>query len=460
MSINFSHFEIGRRTLNASQMGINLTGQNIANVNTPGYSRRRMQVAETMSMSPQGLSIGTGVRIVGTEAFRDNFLQSRIQTETGIAGRLTSRRDSLAPVEVALQGSETGGLQNALSSFFGGFRDLEANPTSVPLRALVVQKGATLANSFQSTRARLDSLRTSTDAQLYTAVDRVNNLTQKVADLNGQINTAEGTGGDASHLRDQRNQFVTEIAGLTGARAVENTDGMVTLTIGEGRSLVSGTRAFSLEAGNTPPLGLATVTLDGDPAIFDEGTIAGLKDAVSVISTQISDLDSLAAAVVQRVNDLHTSGTDLDGLPGMKFFNDTPPVTAANMSVNSMLVTNPRHIVASPIVQPGQNGTIAGEIASLLTDPTTTAGSRTGSFSSIFGSMVSGVGEQISSADNGLQTQAAILAQATAQRDAVSGVSLDEEAINLLQYQKAFEAATRFIRIADEMTQMILSLGE
>jgi flagellar hook-associated protein 1 FlgK len=95
-----------------------------------------------------------------------------------------------------------------------------------------------------------------------------------------------------------------------------------------------------------------------------------------------------------------------------------------------------------------------------LTDAGSSAGSRTGSFSSIFGSMVAEAGEKVRSADNGLQTQAAIISQAVAQRDAISGVSLDEEAINLLQYQRAYEAAARFIRVADEMTQTILSLAQ
>lgn len=460
MSINFSPFEIGRRALNASQMGINIAGQNIANVNTPGYSRRRMQIAETAERNAQGISVGSGVRITGIEAFRDNFIQSRIQAETGIAGRLTARRDSLAPVESALQGGESGGLQNALNAFFGAFRDLESNPTSVPLRAVVAQKGANLANTFHATRTRLDDLRTATDAQVYAAVDSINGLSKKVADLNVQISSAESTGGDASALRDQRSELVTQLSGLTGAHAVENSDGMVTLTIGEGRPIVSGEKAFTLAANGTPPSGLASITLQGDPAIFDEGTIAGLNDAITTISSQISDLDSLAASLVQRVNSLHTSGTDLDGVPGLNFFNDTPAVTAANISVNATIITNPRQVVASPLAQPGQSGTVAGEIAGLLTDQNTTAGARTGSFSSIFGSMLGDVGQQINTADNGLQTQAAIIAQATAQRDAVSGVSLDEEAINLLQYQKAFEAATRFLKIADEMTQMILSLGE
>lgn len=460
MSINFSAFEIGRRALNANQYGINITGQNIANVNTPGYSRRRVQLAEAQPINVNGYLVGTGVNIAGVHSFRNNFIQSRIQTELGIAGRLTAQRDSLAPVESALQGSENGGLQNALSSFFGAFRDLEANPNSVPLRSIVAQKGTALANAFQSTRSKLDDIRRGTDEQLRSTVEQVNGLTQKVADLNNKIRSAESTGGDASMLRDQRGELVNQISELTGARSTENSDGTINLTIGEGRPLVSGDVSFSLAANNAPPLGLAAITINGQPAIFNDGTIAGLQDAISHTTSQIDSLDGLAAAVVQRVNDLHASGTDLDGNAGTNFFNNTPPVTAANISVNTAIIGNPRLVVASPLTQPGQTGTVAGEIANLLTDPNTTVGSRTGSFSSIFGSMLTEAGEQINAADNGLQTQAAIIAQATAQRDAVSGVSLDEEAINLLQYQKAFEAAARFLKVADEMTQTILSLAQ
>lgn len=460
MSINFSSFEIGRRALNASQLGINIAGQNIANVNTPGYSRRGVQLAESSLTNINGFSVGTGVTVAGVQTFRNNFIQSRIQTETGIAGQLTARRDALAPVELALQGSENGGLQNAMSSFFGAFRDLEANPNSAPLRSLVAQKGANLANTFQTTRTRLDEIRRGTDEEIRSTVDQVNTLAQRVGDLNDQIRSAEAAGGDASALRDQRGETVNRLSELTGAHSTENSDGTVTLTIGEGRPLVSGSTVFTLEATSAPPLGLATITIDGQPAVFNEGKIAGLNRAITETTSQIDALDGLAAVVVQRVNDLHTSGTDLDGNAGTNFFNNTAPVTAANISINAAIITNPRLVVASPLTQPGQTGTVAGEIANLLTDPNTTVGTRTGSFSSIFGSMVAEVGEQISQADNGLQTQAAILSQAFAQRDSVSGVSLDEEAINLLQYQKAFEAAARFIKVADEMTQMILSLAQ
>jgi flagellar hook-associated protein 1 FlgK len=460
MSINFSASEIGRRALNANQLGLNITGQNISNVNTPGYTRQRLQLTESATANINGHNIGTGVSVAGVQNFRDRFIESRLQTETGISGRLAARRDALAPVETALQGSENGGLQNAISGFFGSFRDLEANPNSVPMRALAVQKGQNLASSFQSTRARLDEIRQGTDGQVRSAVDKVNSISEKIANLNGQIRLAESTGGKAEALRDQRGEFVNKISELTGARSIENSDGTVTVTIGEGRALVMGDKASLLSAENQPPLGLSAITLDGEPAVFNEGVIRGLQEAITETTAQIDSLDALAASVVQRVNVLHAAGTDLDGNPGRNFFNNSVPVTAANISLNPAIAGNPRLIVASPVAQPGQNGTVAGQIADLLTDTSSTAGTRTGSFNSIFGSMVAEAGEKVQFADNGLQTQSAIIAQVTAQRNAVSGVSLDEEAINLMQYQRAYEAAARFIRVADEMTQTILSLAQ
>lgn len=460
MSINFSAFEIGRRALNANQFGISLTGQNIANINTPGYSRRRAQLAETTTIDVNGKQFGTGVSVVGIQSFRNNLIQSRIQTEKGVAGKLTAYRDSLAPVEVALNSSESGGLQNSISSFFGAFRDLDANPNSLSLRAVATQRGTNLASAFQSTRSKLDAIRTDVDGQLRSSVDQVNTLSEHIAKLNSDIRTAESSGGDASALRDQRGELINDISELAGVRQTQNADGTVNLTIGEGSPLVTGDRAFQLQAVTTPPLGFATITLEGQPAILEEGKILGYQQAIDEVNSQLDKLDNLAAAVVQRVNTLHTSGTDLDGNAGGKFFSDSPAVTAANISLDPLVKANPRLVVASALPQPGANGTVAGEIANLMTDPTTTVGSETGSFSSIYGSMLSDTGEKLNSAESNLQTQAAIISQATAQRDSVSGVSLDEEAINLLQYQKAFEAAARFIKVADEMTQTILSLAQ
>ncbi|MCW5960187.1 MAG: flagellar hook-associated protein FlgK [Pyrinomonadaceae bacterium] len=460
MSINFSLFEIGRTALNANQLGISVTGQNIANVNTPGYSRQRVNLAENTPQQFGRFAVGTGVSIQGVQSFRDRFIQSRIQTETGIAGRLNAERDALYPVESALQGSENGGLQSALTNFFGAFRDLEANPNSTALRGIVAQKGSNLAAAFQSTRGRLDQIRRGTDAELRNTAESVNNLTPQIAEFNKQIKQIESVGGNASSLIDQRTELINRVSELTGARSTDNLDGTISLTIGEGRALVAGANAFQLEVQSTPPLGLTSISLGGDPAIFDEGKIKGLQNALSFTSGQIDSLDALAASVAARVNAIHSSGTDLDGNPGISFFDDSAPVTAANFAVNFAIINDPRLVVASPLTQPGQTGTVAGEIANLLTDAGNTVGTRTGSFNSIFGSMVSEAGERVRLADDGLTTQGVILSQAIAQRDSVSGVSLDEEAINLMQYQRAFEAAARFLRVADEMTQTILSLAQ
>ena len=129
MSINFSAFEIGRRALNANQLGIEVTGQNIANVNTPGYTRRRVELVESAYQGIHGFTLGTGVSIAGVHSFRDIFIQSRIQTETGIAGRLTAERDALAPVETALQGSESGGLQSSINALDRAPRTISTRPS-------------------------------------------------------------------------------------------------------------------------------------------------------------------------------------------------------------------------------------------------------------------------------------------------------------------------------------------
>jgi flagellar hook-associated protein 1 FlgK len=459
MSINFSAFEIGRRALQANQFGISVTGQNIANVNTYGYTRQSAQFNEAAPTQFGRYAIGNGVTISGVQSFRNQFIESRLQVETGISGRLAARRDPLSAVETTLQGTDSSGLQNAMNNFFGAYRDLEANPNSLALRAAVTQQGAALANAFHSTRSRLDDIRRGTDEQVRSTVGQVNEMTGRVASLNAQIRQAEGAGGNASSLRDQRGVIVSQLAEMTGARSIENSDGTVTLTIGEGRPLVTGDQAKQLGVSDTPPLGLAAITLDGDTAVFDEGSIRGLQDAIASAGAQIDSLDGLAAQVVGRVNNLHSSGTDLDGAAGTNFFSATGPVTAANISVNAVVAGNPRLVVASPLVTPGATGTVAGEIANLLTDPNTTVGLRTGSFSSIFSSMLTDAGTQVRSADDDLETQAAIMSQLSAQRDSVSGVSLDEEAINLLQYQKAYDAAARFLKVADEMTQTILSLA-
>lgn len=468
MGVNFSVFEIGRRALRAAQTGVNVTSHNIANVNTPGYSRQTVQLSASPPdtgygwLQGTGINIGTGVNVDGIKGHRDQFIATRLQTETSINGRLTAERETLIPVEAALNETDRGGIGTALKNFFGAFRDLEANPASTAVRTAIVEKGKALTSAFHSTRARLVEIRGQADQEVRATVNTVNDLAEKVADLNKQIRIAENNGITSSDLVDQRAEHINQIAELTGARSTTNADGTITLTLGDGQALVYGDQAAKLTATDTPPDGLAALSIDGQSVVIGDGKLRGLQNAIGGIGGQIQTLDDLAASVAGRVNTLHATGADLNGNAGGAFF-ATPAsgtVTAENIDLAAAIKANPNRVVAAASGAGGGDGSIARGLAELLSDTTSVVGSTTGSYANIFAALVSSAGAAVKTADDELATQAAILAQTQAQRDSVSGVSLDEEAISLLQYQKAYEAAARFLRVADEMTQTILQLGQ
>ena len=461
MGVNFSAFEIGRRALRAQQLGIAVTGQNIANVNTPGYARQQLLLAPAPPSGTGSIQIGMGVVVEGVRAMRDRFIEARLQRETAIAGRLNAERDTFSIIENAFGDPTNGGIQQALTNFFGAFRDLEANPTSVPLRTSVIARAVELANAFHQTRARLLSVYQDVQSEMSSLVDEVNRVAAQVADLNRQIAANSGAGTDTSALEDQRNEAIKRLAELVGVSATENPNGMVTLTFSDGRALVLNDRAFELGMIGVPN-GVPTMTLDGQAITIDSGRIGGLLNAVGAVDGHLTALDDLAATFAARVNQLHTSGEDLDGNAGGVLFvaANAMPINAANIAVDQNLQNNPRRVVAAAAGAGSGDASVARAIANLISDSTQTVGTRTGSFTSIYASIVTDAGDMLRTAEDNLAAQQAIVAQVTAQRESVSGVSLDEEAINLLQYQRAYEAAARFLKVADEMTQTLIALGQ
>jgi flagellar hook-associated protein 1 FlgK len=459
MGVNFSPFEIGRRALRASQLGLAIAGQNIANVNTPGYSRQTVMLAASPGNGTARGYLGSGVDIVGVRQFRDRFVESRLQTESSISGRLTAQRDALYPVDGVFSSTGSADVGASMNEFFGAFTSLEANPSSLALRSEVIAKAQIMSNAFANTRSRLSGIRLDTDLAIRDTVTQINTVAGQIADLNQRISVIENSGGTASELRDQRNILSRSIADLGGARVLETPEGMVNVTLADGASLVTGVHQTELEIVNELD-GTASLILNGGPAVVGDGRLRGLQNAMVQVEEHITSLDDLAASIATRVNTLHTSGTDLNGANGTPFFNVSTPVTAANLAVAANVKVDPKLVVASQLASPTTAGTVAGAIGALLSDPTSIAGTRTGSFNSIFNSIVGDAGRGVRSAEDALVTQQAILEQAMAQRDAVSGVSLDEEAISLLQFQKSYEAAARFLKIADDLTATILSLGQ
>lgn len=461
MSVNFFPLDIGQKALRANQVGLAVTGQNIANVNTPGYTRQELNLAANSAIGATQL-VGSGVTIEGVRSIRDLFIDQRLRTETGITGELNAKQDALAPLE-AVFNSNGSGISSSLNNFFASFRNLEASPTSITARIATIDSAQQLSQDFNSASSNLIDIRSSIDSQLRDKVDQVNDLTSKVADLNTQIKIAKGTGSSTSELLDQRNQLIHSISDLTGAHLTQNSDQTINLSLADGQPLLVSDQPIKLVVSNSPITGLAALSIKGNPAIFAGGQIKGLQEASDQVTTNLGQLDGLASTIATKVNALHTAGSDLNGQNGTPFFNipaNNAPITAANLAVSPAVKANPKLVVAANLNAGSGDGSTARQIANLLTDRSSQVGNLSGSFSSIYGGIVKDVGTAVSSTSDALTTQQAILTQLQEQQQAVSGVSIDEEVVNLLRYQKAFEGAAKFLKVADELTQTILSIGQ
>ncbi|HUK90775.1 MAG TPA: flagellar hook-associated protein FlgK [Blastocatellia bacterium] len=461
MAINFSAFDIGLSALQANQLGLNVTGQNIANVNTPGYAQQSVVLSPTAPQAVGGQLVGGGVTVDQVQSSRDQFIQNRLQTENGNTGRLTAQSNSLAPIDAAF--SDTGnGISTGLTNFFGAFSSLQANPTDNSLRTAAIASGVQLGASLSFTRSQLTSAVSAANQAIGGNVQKANSLATQIASLNSSIQQAQGGSGNASDLITQRDQAVNSLTELTGVSSTQNSDGTISLTLGDGSPLVLGDKAFSLQATPTGPSGLYSLTLNGKPAAISNGEILGQQDAIGQISSQISQLDSIASSLATAVNTIHQSGTDLNGNPGGAFFtsSDGNPISAANLTVSAAIQANPSLLAVAAAGAGTGDGSVAASIANLETDTNQTAGSQTGSFPSIYSSLVSTAGSALQTANDGLTTQQAIMTQTTNQAQSESGVDLDQEAVNMLSYQRAYEAAAQFITAANQITEAVIQMGQ
>lgn len=461
MSINLS-FDIGQKALRANQLGLTVTGQNIANVNNSSYSRQEVILTSVASSSKLSTSPGGGVDVISIQAAKNQFIDSRLRSETSTTGRLSAQQQALIPLEATFNDTSTGGINSALNTFFSSFRNLDINPASTSLRINVVESANALATAFNSTRNRLTDIQNQTDKLLQADVSNVNSLLDKIAKLNVEIGGTESVNANNNELIDQRSDLLNQLSEYIDINITKNEDSSLTVSLSDGRALVLNDKVFQLETTSTPPNGLTNITLNGQAATIKNGRIKGLLDGIGQIGTKISDLDNLANTISSRVNALHQNAVDLDGNTGTSFFvsSDGNAISAANLSISSSIKGNPRLLAAAEASKSSGDGTNARQIANLLTDNNSQVGSRTGSFSSIYSSFVAEVGQALKSTEDLLSTQQAILAQTNEQRNAFSGVSLDEETINLLRYQRAFEAAARFLKVSDEITRTIIALGD
>jgi len=457
----FFGIEIGRTGLAAAQVGQDVTGHNIANAGTEGYSVQSVdQVATDLIASadhhtlPASEALGTGVAISRIQRARDQFLDTQVREATAGQNYQSSLQGALDQVDAAFGEPSSTGLNSALSTFFNGFHDLANNPKDLGIRATTVQKGDALAQVFQGVQQRLTSLGTALTQHVATDIQSLNDYGHQIAGLNITIQQESAAGHPVNGLLDQRDLLLDKVSGLANITTQANKDGTVNVVIGS-QALVIGTDAYTVTQGS--------LTAGGD---LKQGDLAGLIAGQGEVGGYQGKLDTLAASLTAQVNSVHKGGAGLDGTTGLDFFTVTAGKEASTIAVNPVLESHPEQLAAAALpvppasaIPPQGDAANATLLAALKDKTDTTPGDAlyNTTIQGFYQQTVSDAGGRAASAKSASASAGATLTQLTQQRSSVTGVSTDSEMVNMLKYQRAYQASARVVQTMDDMVGTLIN---
>jgi len=454
--------DIGISALFTTQEAISVAGHNIANVNTPGYSRQQVTLSENVPQDGSPGQIGTGVQATSIKRSYDLFVEAQLFLSGSQVGEFTASSNALAQLEPLFGDANNQGIGASLNDFFSALQDVATNPSDLSARTVFLSKATALAGQFNQSAAALTAAQQSIDSQIGQTITDVNRLTSQIAGLNTQIAAAESSGQQANDLRDERGVALANLGAQINISSIEDARGQVTVFTGNGQVLVDKERTYQLVG--VPDLsnnGLLDVRYNAGGGsttsltpVIQSGQLKGLLDVRDqTIPSLRGSFDTLASELVTQVNQQHRLGFGLDGSTNQDFFVPTG-TTAGTMAV---ALTNLRQIAAAStaIGVPGNNAN-ALTLAGLRSTTFAPLGNVT--FQDYYSTIAGSFGSASQGVQRNLQAQQILHDQLTSQRGSVSGVSMDEELSNLLQYQRSFEAASRMITTADQLLQDILAM--
>jgi flagellar hook-associated protein 1 len=439
----------------ADQGALEVTSNNVANVNTPGYSREVPVLEENTPVVVGNLTYGTGVSLQNVQSIRDPILQIRLQQETGQQGQLNASVTALNQAQTLFT-SGTNDIGTEMSNLFSSVSQLSTDPSNLSLRQGVLTAASNLSTTFNNTASNLAAQRSNLDLNVIQSVQQVNTLTQQIAGLNGQISALQNVGQDASQFVDQRDNLINQLSGLIDVSEI-NSDSGITLTTSNGSALVTGTQNYELST-QADSSGVQHV-IDGQgkdiTSQINAGALAGLIQARDqTIPGLLNQLDTLAAGLSTAFNSANTSGFDLNGNAGGNLFTVPPAGTTGAATDMAVAITDPALIAASSDGNAGSNGNLAN--FSAIQNQTIIAGDTPSDY---YGNVVFTVGNDVSNGTAELQSSQAVLQQLQDQRGSISGVSLDEEAANMTQYQRAYDAAAQVVVSINQMLETVINMG-
>jgi flagellar hook-associated protein 1 len=440
-------------SLLAQQGALDTTTNNIANANTPGYSREVANFNEATPVIEGSLVYGQGVNLQSISSVRDRLLEISLDQATQQQSEGEAQLNALQQVQ-NLFTSTSSGIGTDLTAFFNSLNQLSTDPTSIPDRQSVLTAANNLASDFHSTASQLAGVQNNLNLSVTQSVNQINQLTSQIAQLNTQVASLQRLGEDPGAIEDQRNEPERQLSQVAGISITQTADGD-TITTGNGTALVVAGKSFNLQAspdssGNQQVLDANGQNISADIQGGQLGGVLQVRD--QFLPTVFSALDDLAGGLAANFNTAHEAGFDLSGNPGQQFFNGTPGAgAAANFSV---AITDPSLIAASSDGSPGSDGNLAALQA--VQNQALPSGQKP---LDSYANLTFAVGNATSQAQANTQAAQLSLSQLTDQRQSISGVSIDEETTNLIRYQHAFAAAARVITTIDELTQTVLAMG-
>jgi flagellar hook-associated protein 1 FlgK len=442
---SFGSLNIGLSGLLAQRQGLDVVGQNVANANTEGYSRQRVNlVGRAGQLVPaihsRWTGAGAGVDVAGFQRMRDEFLEMRGHQEHAVDGNLRQVESMLTRIELAFAEPSDTGLGAQMADFWAGWDDVASQPGDEAARWQLIQRAQTLVAGFAQLDGALKNLQQATVDEAQSSIAQVNALARQVGELNSRIQASVAAGSTPNELMDQRDLLVAELAHMSGATARMGEAGAIDVFVG-GTALVRGVRVEELEVSVGATLSVVWAKDDAPAAV--NGSIGGLLTVANdVLPRYRSNITDIADKVRTDVNALHdATATDLDGQPGEPFFVLAPD---GSLAVNPIIASDPRKVAAS-----GTGAILDGSRAAALAELT--------GADKLYRSMIVDLGIESQTAARRVDIQQVIVEQIDTARLAASGVNIDEEMTNLLAFQHAYDASARFVTAIDEALNTLIN---
>ncbi len=470
----FSSLEIGKRALQAQQYALDATSNNVANVNTKGYSRRTVNMSETSPVNNSGHLQGTGVMVSKLQNYRQEFFDKEVRNTNSGMSKNQMDVQYLSRAETILSEPSENGLNELVSNFFNTFSEMAANPEHMGLRTDIISQSKQISERFNSIAERLQEARNDAGNEASRKLTEANKLISDIAGYNKEIgNISSELNGEAQTMIDKRAVKLEELSKMMEIKV--NFDKSSANVFVNGINLVTKDNFNELETLQTVNTATEEKTLsvkikDSEKVLdINSGQLGSLlknfndtlddKDSSNnfSVASEVNKFSQTFAAMVNEVSAQGYGLNDNDAVPpGYTFFEPSDgTLDAFSIKISDDINGKPENIPLSD--KPGEPGNSNNAIlfSSLAEDKQAIDNQ---SFSEYYSTFLGRLGSASESAQNSERTSTLIFDQLNAQRESVMGVNLDEEAVNLVKYQKAFEASSRAITLTNDMLTTLVNI--